>query len=82
MAGLPDNWSEQAVEATEETNTLKETGGRHTFWAEAWRETRPDASAPHLGYDVVHVTSGVVGAVVVAEAVEDGLGFELVFVCD
>lgn len=43
---------------------------------------KPGGSALHLGYDVVHVTPGVVGAVVVAEAVEDRLGSELVFVCD
>lgn len=30
----------------------------------------------------MHVTSGVVGAIVVAKAVQDGLRFELVFVCD
>ena len=34
----------------------------------------------YLRDDVLHVTSWVVGAVIVAEAVQDGLRFELVLV--
>lgn len=36
----------------------------------------------YLGYDIMHVASGVVGAIVVAKAVQYRLWFELVFVCD
>lgn len=73
------------MEATEEPHALKESRDSVTpSVLELERErTRPPAAPPlHLGYDVMHVTPGVVGAVVVAEAVQDGLGFELVFVCD
>lgn len=70
------------MEAAEETNTLKERGESVTTFTDTRSQARPGGSAPHLGYDVVHVASGVVGAVVVAEAVEDGFWFELVFVCD
>lgn len=36
----------------------------------------------YLRYDIMHVTSGVVGAIVVAKAVKYRLRFELVFVRD
>lgn len=36
----------------------------------------------YLRYDIVHVTPGVVGAIVVAKAIQYRLRFELVFVCD
>lgn len=36
----------------------------------------------YLGYNIMHVTSGVVGAIVVAKAIQYRLRFELVLVCD
>lgn len=36
----------------------------------------------YLKYDIMHVTSGVVGAIIVAKPVEYRLRFELVFVCN
>lgn len=36
----------------------------------------------YLRYDIMHVTSGVIGAIIVAKAVHYRLRFKLVFVCD
>lgn len=89
LSSPPDNRSEKAVKAAEEPNTLendkrgvasvascqlqKKETCRFFLYDHTWR---------HLRYDIMHVTPWVVGAVVVAEAVQNRLGFELVLVCD
>lgn len=79
----PDDGSKEAVKPTEEANALRKRGEKKENKNDSvWSNSYFQSGKSYLGDDVVHVGPRVVGAVIVAEAVQDGLGFELVLVSD